>query len=42
MIALGELGSTVVLLLITYPLAVFLSWINGTEFRVWPRRPDQR
>jgi hypothetical protein len=42
MIALGELGSTVVLLLVTYPLAVFLSWINGAEFRNGPRRPDRR
>ena len=40
MIALGELGSTVVLLPITYLLAVLLAWLNGAPFRIRKRRLD--
>lgn len=40
MIALGELGSTVVLLPITYLLAVLLAWLNGAPFRIRSRRLD--
>ncbi len=34
MIALGELGSTIALMPVTYLLALFLAWLNGAPFRV--------
>jgi hypothetical protein len=37
MYSIGDLGSTVLLLLITYPLAVLLAWINGAPFYLWRR-----
>jgi hypothetical protein len=37
MIPAGELGSTIQMLLLTYPLAVVLICINGSTFRVWKR-----
>lgn len=38
MIALGELGSTIALMPMTYVLALFLAWLNGSPFRVGFRR----
>ena len=35
MVALGELGSTVALLPVTYLLAVLLGWLNGMPLRGW-------
>jgi hypothetical protein len=39
MIPAGELGSTVQVLLLTYPLAVALLCLTGARFRLWRRRP---
>ncbi len=39
MIPAGELGSTIQVLLLTYPLAVALLCLTGSRFRVRKRRP---
>ena len=41
MYAIGDLGSTILLLLVTYPLAVFLAWVNGAPFYIWRRTADK-
>lgn len=38
MIAVGELGSTIALMPVTYLLALFLAWLNGAPFRIGLRR----
>jgi hypothetical protein len=37
MIPAGELGSTIHILLITYPLSVALLCLTGSRFRFWKR-----
>jgi hypothetical protein len=39
MIPAGEFGSTLQVLLLTYPLAVALLCLSGARFRLWRRRP---